>query len=617
MNGYLGKLLRVNLTKTQIDEQSLDSSLVQKFLGGAGLACRILYDLIDQTTDPLGAANPLMIMTGPFTGTTVPTAGRIIIAAKSPLTQIWGEAACGGTFGAWLRFAGYDGILIEGQAKELVYLLITDRGTEIRSAAHLKGKNTFETKEVLIKELNDDQIRVLCIGPAGENLVKFACVIHPDARKSAAGRTGMGAVMGSKQLKAIVIQTSKKEIPLAEPEKLKEQSVQMSKATMKNFASQMFQALGTAGYIDMANAMGDLSSKYFTVGENPDAYNISGATMKEKILIKNTGCYRCPIRCGREVEIKEGKYKLPASPGPEYESIAALGANLLIGDLEAVTYLTLLCDKLGLDTISCGVTIGFAIYAYENGFLSKTETNGLDLTWGDPELIEKLITMIATREDFGDILAEGSRRLAEKFEISQDLVAAVKGLEIPFHDPRAYHGMALTYAFSTRGACHNHADHYLATIGNIGPGVYPLGVESTDRFQSEGKAKSVAILQDYRALYSSLVMCIFVNPPPDQIMNALNYALGTNYNLDALKLLGERILTMKRLFNFKMGVTSNDDHLPQIILKPLEGGQDKHVPNLEVMFKEYYEFRDWDPATGKPSQQKLEKLGLSEFISDL
>ncbi|HUY00725.1 MAG TPA: aldehyde ferredoxin oxidoreductase family protein [Candidatus Deferrimicrobium sp.] len=614
MYGYFNKLLRVNLTTLKSEDYPLDPEKTKMFIGGAGLACRMMYDLVDQNTDPLGPENPLFFMTGPLTGTNVPTAGRTTITAKSPLTKIWGESSCGGTFAAWLRFAGYDGILVEGQAKNLVSLYIKDGSVEIKDASHLKGKNTFETKEILVKELNDENIRIMCIGPAGENLVKFASIVHPDARKSVAGRTGLGAVMGSKRLKAIVVQSTKKEIPVADPEKLKEQSKEIAKVVMENFGNQMFQSLGTAGYVDMGNAMGDLSSKYFTLGENPDAYNVSGSTMKEKILVKNTGCYRCPVRCGREIEIKEGKYKLLPNPGPEYENIGALGTNLMIGDLEAVSYLSLLCDKMGMDTISCGVTIGFALYLYEKGLLTKNETGGIELTWGNPELVEKLIHMITTRQGFGDLLAEGSRRLAEKFEVSQDEVAAVKGLEIPFHDPRAYSGMALTYAFSTRGACHNHADYYLATIGNIGPGVYPLGVESLDRFQSEGVAKSVALLEDYRALYGSLIMCVFVNPPPEHVINALNYALGTNYDMDAIKLIGERILTMKRLFNHKMGLTAKDDRLPKIILQPLEGGQDKHVPDFPLMLREYYAFRNWDPETGKPSKEKLEKLGLAEFI---
>jgi aldehyde:ferredoxin oxidoreductase len=315
---------------------------------------------------------------------------------------------------------------------------------------------------------------------------------------------------------------------LADPEKLTAQGTEMTKSIMDNFSSQMFQELGTSGYVDMANAMGDLSSKYFTQGENPDAFNVSGATMKETILVKNTGCYRCPVRCGREIEIKEGKYKLPLNPGPEYESVTSLGTNLLIGDLKAISYLNVLCNLKGIDTISSGITMAFAIYLYEKGILTKAETGGLELSWGNPDLIEKLINMITTRQGFGDILAEGSRRLAEKFEISQDEVAAVKGLEIPFHDPRAYHGMALTYALSTRGACHNHADDYLAVIGNIGPGVYPLGVESTDRFQSEGVAKSVALLQDYRALYGSLILCNFVNPPTEQVIKRHKLCLRHN-----------------------------------------------------------------------------------------
>jgi len=617
MNGYLGKLLHINLSGLSFEDYPLDSEITEKFIGGAGLACRILYDLVDKETDPLGPQNPLLFMAGPLTGTSVPTAGRIEVCAKSPLTGIWGESSCGGSFAADLRFTGYDGILIEGQAPNLVYLIIKDGEVEIKEAAHLAGKETFETQEILKQELENNKLKIMSIGPAGENLVKFANIVHADTRIAIAGRTGLGAVMGSKRLKAIAVQGTKKEIPLADPEKLKAQSTEITKAVMNNFASRMYQKLGTAAYADMGNATGDLSSKYFTLGGNPDVYNISGSTMKQKILVKNSGCYRCPIRCGREVEIKEGPYKMPLNRGPEYETIAGLGANLLIGNLEAIVHLGLLCDKVGIDSISAGVTIGFAIYLYEKGLLSTAETGGLELTWGNPDLVANLINLISIREGFGDLLAEWSRRLAEKFEISQDEVAAVKGLEIPFHDPRAYFGMGLGYATSNRGACHNQGDYLWASIGNIGPGVYPLGVESLDRFQNEGAAKSLVLIQNYRALYSSLVICAFVNPPAEQIINALNYALGTEYDMEAIKQIGDRLFTMKRLFNLKMGVTAKDDRLPQIMLEPLAGGQGKHVPDLQLMLNEYYAFRDWDPEIGKPFEAKLDQLGLNNFIPDV
>ncbi|MFX1298925.1 MAG: aldehyde ferredoxin oxidoreductase family protein, partial [Promethearchaeota archaeon] len=458
MNGYLGKILRVDLSNEKMEDYPLDPKLLEQFIGGSGLACRMLYDLVDRDTDPLSPSNPLILMTGPLSGTTVPTAGRISICAKSPLTKIWGESSCGGTFAAELRFAGYDGILVEGQAANLVYLVIKNGSAELKDAAFLKGKETFETQALIRKELHDEDLKVMCIGPAGERLVKYASIHHPDVRSAVAGRTGMGAIMGSKRLKAIAVHGTKKDIPLAVVQNLKEQSTEISKATMENFGSQMFQVLGTAGYVDFANATGDLPTKYYRQPDFPDAYHISGSTMKEKILVKNSGCYRCPIRCGREIEIKEGKYKISVNPGPEYETIASLGSNLLIGNLEAIAYLGLLCDRLGMDTISTGVTIGFAIYLYDKGILTKEETGGIELSWGDPDLIEKLLKMIATRQGFGDILAEGTRRLAEKFEVSQEEVAAVNGLEIPFHDPRAYFGMTTCYATSPRGACHMQGD---------------------------------------------------------------------------------------------------------------------------------------------------------------
>ena len=609
--GYMGKILKVNLSASKISEEPLNMSFARMFLGGSGLACRILYDMIDKDTDPLGPDNPLIFMTGPLTGTLAPSCGRYVVCAKSPLTGIWGEANSGGKFGPMLKFSGYDGIVIIGRSEKPVYLSIINGSAELRPAEHLIGKTTFETQEIIAEEVGEKRVSVACIGPAGENLVKYAAIMNDGGR--AAGRTGMGAVMGSKNLKAIAVFGSKK-VPLANGDKFRETVKEAIAIVKEAFNTEMFKQLGTGAYVDMAQEMGDMPNKYFTLGVFENASKISGSTMTETILVRNRACYECPIGCGRVVKIDEGKYKLPETDGPEYETLCAFGSLILNDNLEGLAYANYLCNIYGIDTISCGSTIAFATYLFELGKISREETGGIELRWGDIDTVIQLIEMIAYRKRFGDVLAEGVRRVSEKYN-AKNYAAEVKGLEMPFHDPRAFFGMALCYATSPRGACHLNGDVYMVDLGQEVP---ELGIVSGDRFEEENKVEVTVKSQNWRTVYNSMIMCQFCNPPAEIIAKLLTYSTGQEYTVKDLDLLGERIFNLKRILNNKLGITRKDDYLPKIVLTPLkEGGTGGRVPNIDKMLQKYYEIRNWDEETGKPKKEKLEQLGLQEFIDEL
>ncbi|MFX0068318.1 MAG: aldehyde ferredoxin oxidoreductase family protein [Promethearchaeota archaeon] len=611
--GYTGNILRVNLWKCKTSIEKTDKKLAEKYLGGSGLACRILYDMIGKNTDPLGPENPLVFMTGPLTGTPAPSCGRYCICAKSPLTGIWGESNSGGRFGPTLKFSGFDGVIVVGRSSKPVYLLILDGIPELRSAKNLMGNSTFETQELIVEETGQKRISVACIGPAGENLVKYAAIVNDgrkaSGRKGAAGRTGMGAVMGSKNLKAIATIGSEK-VPLAEEEEFRKVAKEASILIGESTSTAMYRQVGTGGFVDMAQEMGSMPNRYFTSGVFENAGRISGSTMAETILVRNSACYGCQIGCGRVIEVKEGNYELSETDGPEYETLCAFGSLIMNDSLEGLAYANYLCNAYGIDTISCGSTIAFVTYLYDKGKISKSDTEGIALKWGDIDTVIGLIGMIAQRRGFGRILAEGVRSVAQKYDAS-DYAAEVKGLEIPFHDPRGFSGMALCYSTSPRGACHLNGDIFMVDLGQEVP---ELGIVSGDRFDEKNKPAVAVKAQNWRTVYNSMIMCQFCNPPPDMIAKLLTYSTGQKYDIRNLDILGERIFNLKRCLNVKLGVSSKDDRLTRIVLTPLkEGGSEGRIPNLEKMLEDYYEIRQWDHNTGKPAQEKLEHLNLEEL----
>jgi len=609
--GYMGKILKVDLSVGKTSEEKLNMNFAKMFLGGSGLACRIIYDMINKDTNPLGPENPLIFMTGPLTGTPAPSCGRYVVCAKSPLTGIWGESNSGGKFGPMLKFSGFDGIIITGRSEKPVYLSIIDGNVELKSAEYLVGKTTFDTQRIIAEEIGEKRVSVACIGPAGENLVKYAAIMNDGGR--AAGRTGMGAVMGSKNLKAVAVFGSEK-IPLVDGEKFREVAKEAHTFVKESFNAEMFRQLGTGGYVDMAQELGDMPNKYFTLGIFEDASKISGSTMAETILVRNSACYGCPIGCGRIVKIEEGKYRLPETDGPEYETLCAFGSLILNDNLEGLAYANYLCNIYGIDTISCGSTIAFATYLYERGKITENDTGGIKLKWGDIDTVIQLIEMIAYGKGFGNVLAQGVRKLGEKYGV-MDYATEVKGLEIPFHDPRAFFGMAICYATSPRGACHLNGDVYMVDLGQEVP---ELGIVSGDRFEEENKVEVAIKSQNWRTVYNSMIMCQFCNLPAEIIAKLLTYSTGQEYTIKDLDLLGERIFNLKRILNNKLGVSRKDDYLPKIVLTPLnEGGTEGRVPNIDKMLQRYYEVRNWDHKTGKPKKEKLEQLGLQEFINGI
>lgn len=612
MKGFNGKLLIVDLNNKKISEESLDQNIAENFLGGAGYACRYLYEKISKETDPLSPDNILMFMAGLFCGSNVPTSGRFVICAKSPLTGIWGESNCGGYFGPELKKTGYDGIVIHGASESPVYLEIIDGKTKIKDASSLWGKGIIETANTLKKLSGSELTRIACIGPAGENLVRFATIA---SEEKAAGRTGMGAVMGSKKLKAISIRSSKRTYETADPDAFKQAVKVANQSVMSSFASQMFGDLGTSGGVDMYNATGELPLKYWTLGTWDGAYNISGSTAKEKIFTKSYPCFSCPIGCAKKTEIKEGEYKTEGEiEAAEYETVAGFGSMILNDNLESIQIANYLCNDYGLDTISGSSTIAFIYYLFNNGKITKEQIDNLNPEWGNEKPMLEMIKKTAFREGIGNILADGSDAVGKKFNIPQDEIATTYGMEIPYHDLRRMYGMAAGYAMGTpRGPCHTSCDAYFVLLG------IPLDEFSikndVDWYDDDEKmAEFCARIQDYRAIYSSLIMCIFANPLPSEIIDMLNSATGFNFDLEKFKILGERIYMIKRLFNLKMGLTAADDRLPKIVLNPLkEGGSAEKTPDFQKLKEGYYKYRTFDLETGYPNQEKLSKLGLNNL----
>ena len=575
-------------------------------MGGSGYACRYLYDKLSVDTDPLGPENIVMIMTGPLNGTFAPNTGRWVVCSKSPYTGIWGESNCGSWFGAEVKKAGYDGIIISGASDEPVYLEIKDDKVLLKDANFLWGKGTFYTTEKLKELFNDEKARVACIGQAGENLVKYANII---SEERAAGRTGMGAIFGSKKLKAIIVKGTKIKLDASNQEELRKTIIKVRDYVKSSFASQMIGELGTSGAMDMYNMTGELPIKYFSQPQWEGAGKISGATMAETILVKNRFCHSCVIGCGRRVAIKEGMYKTDEMEGPEYETLVSYGALLLNDNLEWIVYINKKCFDYGIDTISSGATISCLIHHFEQGNITTDDIDGLKPEWGNIKVVEELLDKIVFKEGIGKVLAEGSNALAKKFNISQEEIATVNGLEVTYHDLRSNYGMALAYGIGLKGPSHNLLDAYYVLLGVP---LEEIGIKNIDKYNdNEEMAEVCSLIMDYRALYSSMIMCSFCNPLPSHNAELIQNALGIKFGLEEVKLYGERIATIKRLFNIKMGLTPKDDRLPKILTRPFNsGGSAGRTPDFVKLKKLFYKFRNWELDTGKPSINKLKELGL-------
>jgi aldehyde:ferredoxin oxidoreductase len=608
MTGYMGKLLRVDLSAGKVWPEPLNLAYARDYVGGSGLAARYAFDLLGAETAPLGPDNPLIFMTGPVVGTAMPSAGRFSVCARSPLTRLWGESNSGGFWGPELRFAGFDGIIVTGKSETPVWLSIIEGQAELHSAADLWGLDSYDTQTRVRDLLAEPKARVACIGPAGEKLSAMAAVMNDHGR--AAGRTGMGAVMGSKNLKAIAVH-GKAKVPLADPDGLRAVVKEITEGLEEDMSAMSIRLAGTAGYVDMALMYGDAPLRYYQQAEWDDAGGLSGVLMTEEFLNRGVACYRCPIVCGRET--RAPNYGLDQVDGPEYETIMAFGGLMMVGDIEAVIYAGHLCNLYGLDTISTGCTIALACELFERGLLTAEQTGGLEVRYGDALTAHRLIEMIGRREGFGDLLADGSQALAEKLSVPE-LAVTVNRLEVPMHDPRAFSGMAVTYVLSSRGACHMQGDMYMVDTGQ-GPAI-ELGVLPGDRFDnSEEKGRISALSQAWRNLYNAMTLCQFQNPGPDRVLQALNAITGWDLALEELMVLGKRIVTLKRLLNLRLGLTRADEVMPELLQQPLCGGSEGNVPNVEALLAGAYAEYGWDLATGAPTPDTVTDLNLESLGS--
>jgi aldehyde:ferredoxin oxidoreductase len=542
-----------------------------------------------------------------MTGTSGPTTGRFVVCGKGPATGLWAESNVGGFWGTELRAAGYDGLWITGKADKPIYLWLNGNNLQVRSAAHLWGQNTYTTQDKIKEEIGEKRAHVLTIGPAGEKQVLFASMMCDHGRM--AGRTGLGAVMGAKNLKAIALHGTNP-IPIFDLAKYAPLRSESNRVLKQDNEAKVLRELGTAGAANYSEYMGAMPVKYYTRGSFENVDNISGARMTETILTGRSACQGCVIACGRVVKLGDKAKR----KGPEYETIIGFGPNLLNDNLESIVDLGELCDRYGMDTISTANTIGLAFHLFDKGILTSEDTGGILLNWGDIDAIEQLVNLIGRREGIGDLMAQGSRRFAAHFNAEEEAVQ-VNGLEVAYHDPRGVSGMALSYATSPRGACHNQSDYFFVDWGHTHE---RLGIEYFDRHAQGEKAANVARHQDWRTVFNSIVMCIFANTDPELQVKLINAACGMDWTVEDMLKCGERGWNIKRAINNRMGLTAANDRLPKALLEPFpDGGSAGYVPDIEAMLCAYYEARGWDRETGKPSREKLLELGLEDIAKDL
>ncbi len=601
-------ILKINLTTGETEEYKIPKDWEMNFLGGASLAARILYSTLTRELDPRSPQAPLLFMTGPLTGTSGPTTGRFVVCGKSPATGLWAESNIGGHWGPELRAAGYDGLWITGKAEQPVYLWLNGNKLEVRDAAHLWGMNTYATQDRVKSDVGEKSARVCVIGPAGEKQVLFASIMCDHGRM--AGRTGMGAVMGSKNLKAIAVR-GMHQIPVVDLARYKTLRSESNRKLREDNEARVLRDVGTSGAANYAEYLGAMPAKYYTSGSFPAVDNVSGAKMTETILTGRSACQGCVIACGRVVKLPKDAMK---RKGPEHETMVGFGANLLNDNLESIVDLGELCDRFGMDTISASNTIGLAFQLFEKGIISMQDTGGIELKWGDVDAIEQLVRLIGSREGIGDLLAQGSKRFAAHYGVEPEAVQ-VNGLEVAYHDPRGVSGMALSYATSPRGACHNQSDYFFVDWGHSQE---ELGIEFFPRHAQAEKAANVARHQDWRTVDNALVMCIFANVAPQEKVDLINAACGLSWSVEDMMKFGERSWNLKRAINNRMGLTAENDRLPKALLTPFpDGGSEGFIPDIQGMLYAYYEARGWDLETGKPTRARLMDLELEDLAMEL
>ncbi len=616
MFGYQGKYLRVNLTTKQIQVCLIEDELFRKYIGGVGLAVKIVYEETDADTDPLGVENVLAAFTGPFTGSRVLSASRHHYVARSPQTGILGESSVGGDWATQLKQAGFDGVVITGKADSPVYLWIHDGEFELRDATPIWGQDSFESAEWL-KAQTHEKASAAVIGQAGENLVPIAGIPHigTNVRFGIAGRTGMGAVMGSKNLKAMVAYGTLS-LSFADDGTLKD-SIQQAIPHIRK-ATADFTKYGTSGGVEKYEYLGNFPIRNWRDSRwEEGAKKISGVRMHDTILTGRYTCRRCTIACGRHINIQGGEYGPLDGEGPEYETIGTMGGECMIDNLEAICGANELCNRYGLDTISVGAAVAFGMEAYEKGLITKSDTGGLELTWGSSEALIEMTHRIAKGENVGRLLGKGVQGAAEELGgNAAEFAVHVKGLEPSAHDPRRFWVQAVSYATAARGACHN------ANWGHpyeLGLSMPEIGLMKPHKsYEMEGLIHVAAKLQDYQTLNDALVVCRFAQVGGavslTNVTEWYNQITGNNLTVNDMLLAGERIFNLKRLYNTRAGISRKDDFLPPRFMTHNRKGEGmtNQLPPIGRMLNEYYEYRGWDEI-GIPTPEKLAELGLLEF----
>jgi len=606
----MGKLLRINLTKGTFKEEKLRENFAEKFLGGRGIGAKIMYDEIGPDVQPLSSDNKLIIVTGPLTGTRIPGSARHIIHTRSPLTGVYLNTIAGGHFGQQIKHAGYDGLIIEGKADSPVYIQIFEDAKEIKDAKFVWGMPTDRTQEFIKEAIGETKASVACIGPAGENLVPMACVIN---ERRAAGRGGAGAVFGSKNLKAIAVYGGE-DVPITDEDAF-DDALKETLNSIRTTPSLIARGYGSAAVTHIIqDRIGGFPTRNWQTGVFDAIDGIYPETWIPKYRVKKHGCPFCPIACGHIVVICEGPYAGAVTEGPEYETLYSFGSVCGNSCIESIIAADEICDKLGIDTIEAGVTIAFAMECYQRGILTKTETDGIDLRWGNHEAIIALLRKIAYKQGFAALLSEGVRRMCEKLGKGTERYAMhVKGLAMGGYDPRAVKGMGIGMAHAPRGGCH-HNSTYTMYEEAMTPDADPLEIEN--------KPLLVKDLTEKRMILDLAPLCMFLWPALRGLqlpLKLLTAVTGMHLSTNKLCEIGERVHNLERAYNVRLGITRKDDVLPERLLKePLPEGPAKgHVWEMDILLDRFYELCGWDKATGIPTREKLESLGLKDVAEEL
>lgn len=612
---YTGKILRIDLSSRKVRKESLNHDIARKYIGGRGLNSERVYREIPSGIDPLGPENKLMIATGPLVGTMFPTASRFNVSAKSPQTGIFGDSNAGGHFAPEMKFAGYDQIIIEGMAEDSSYIFIKDEDVQIRSSSQMVYDTVFEADRKIKNDLNDPMVQTLICGPAAERGVKISGLFANQAR--AASRTGMGAVMASKNLKAVAVRGTGY-VEVADPNAFEDIVLKLEKEIREHEQYPGRRLMGTTRILMMANDAGFLPTRNYQKGTFESASDVSGERLARDYNVKTRGCFACTIPCSRIYCVRDGPYMGLHGEGPEYESLGSFSSRIGNSDIELALKANDLCNQYGLDILSVAGSIGWAMELYEKGILTKEDTRGIEYTWGNPEAVLTTIHQVANREGFGEVLAGGTRSAAEELGKGLDEAIQVKGMDLIMADPRGLKGFGLGYAVASRGGDHLRSEPFIELSDDPSIGEKMFGEPgATLRRSDKGKGKLINYFEDWCAVIDALEVCknIMQNMmllPFDRVSEVMEVTTGLKLSPEDVRKAGSRIITIERLFGVREGINRVDDDLPkrfkeQVLDNPSSGGV---VVNLDLMLDEYFSERGWDIETGVPTMESLRKLGI-------